>query len=139
MFEVKLDGIDQLLRKFDSFGKQIEELHKTVPEELVAWQRDDMRRKFPTVDVDASETETAASTEIFPRSRIDEGHHPSGGGPKQHAIGRAAPRQHRINRAPPQQHRGPLPRSNRPILREELARKLHDRMLKLASEAMKWP
>jgi hypothetical protein len=123
MFEVKLDGIDQLLRKFDSFGKQIEELHKTVPEELVAWQRDDMRRKFPTVDVDASETETAASTEIFPRSRIDG----------------AAPRQHRINRAPPQQHRGPLPRSNRPILREELARKLHDRMLKLASEAMKWP
>ena len=138
MFEAKLDGVDQLLRNLDTFGKQIEALHKAVPQELLDWQRDDMRRKFPTVDVDASETETAASTEIWPRSRIDEGHHPSGG-PKQHAIGRAAPRQHRINRAPPKQRGGPVPRSNRPILREELVQRLHDRMLKLASEAMKWP
>lgn len=139
MFEVKLDGVDQLLRKLDTFGKQIEALHKALPQTLADWQRDDMHRKFPTVDVDASETGTAVSTEIWPRSRVDEGHHPTSGGPKQHAVGRAAPRQHRLNRAAPKQRGGPLPRSNRPILREELVRKLNERMLKLASEAMKWP
>ena len=51
MFEVKLDGLDQLLKNFDTFGKQIEELQQSMPQELVNWQRDDMHRKYPNLKV----------------------------------------------------------------------------------------
>jgi hypothetical protein len=129
MFEVKIDGVDQLLEKLSKYGGQITELHKTMPEELVTWQRDDMRRKYPNEQVATSGNETAASTEIWPRSRLES----RNVGPKQHHIAHAAPKQHRIRGS------GPAPRSTRPILREELLRKLHDRMLTLTSEAMKWP
>jgi hypothetical protein len=125
MFEVKLDGVDELLKKLDKYQGQITELHKTVPEELMTWQRDDMRRKYPNIAVDDSDDLTVASTEIWPHSRVDE-----------HKKG---PKRHRPNRTGPGQHPGPLPRSTRPILRTELLEKLHDRMTTLTSEAMKWP
>ena len=130
MFEIKVDGLDALLKKFDTFGKQVEELHYTMPEELVAWQRDDMHRKYPNLTTGTSSDETKASTEIWPRSREpSKDQHRHHQGPKAHSIVRATPRQ----------HRGPLARSSRPILREELVKKLHDRMLRLTAEAMKWP
>ena len=34
MFEVKIDGLDQLFKKFDTFSKQIEALQQTMPQEL---------------------------------------------------------------------------------------------------------
>lgn len=128
MFEVKIDGIDPLLKKIDAFSQQIKALQQAVPQELVAWQREDMRRRYPNVETATAENEIAASTEIRARSRepSKDTHHQ---GPKQHLIARPGPRQ----------HRGRLPPSTRPILREELKQKLHDRMTKLTAEAMKWP
>ncbi|SIO49818.1 hypothetical protein SAMN05443247_06555 [Bradyrhizobium erythrophlei] len=131
MFEIKVDGLDALLKKFDRFGKQVEELQHSVPQELVDWQREDMRRRYPNMTTTSSGHETEASTEIWPRSRrpSKDQHRPQHQGPKAYSIIHAAP----------SQHRGPVPRSTRPILRVELVRKLHDRMVKLTAEAMKWP
>ena len=142
MFEVKIDGLDQLLKKFDTFGKQIAALQQSVPQELVNWQREDMRRKFPNVETETSDNETSASTEIWPHSRLEaqeEQARRQGLGPKQRGPAHYAPKQHRIVHAGPKQQRGPMPRSTRPVLRQELKQKLHDRMTRLTSEAMKWP
>jgi hypothetical protein len=130
MLEVKLDGLDVLAKKLDELHAKVKGLHHAMPQELEAWQRDDMHRRFPNTKVDDSDEETVASTEIWPRSRLpskDQHHHQ---GPKQHAVARASPRQHVAR---------PLKRSSRPILRAELLQKLHDRMIRLVAEAMKWP
>ena len=136
MFEVKLDGLDQLLKKFDSFGTQIAKLPQAVPAELEAWQREDMHRKYPNQETQTKDNVTTAETKIWPRSQLDEGHHPV---PK----GRQGPKRARPNRQGPTQHRakgaGKPPPSNRPILRDELEHKLVDRMDVVVTEAMKWP
>jgi hypothetical protein len=142
MFEIKVDGVDALLKKLDTFGKQVEALRESMPQELLDWQREDMRRKFPNIKVDSSGNQTAASTEIWPHSRLEtqeEQARRQGLGPKQRGPARAVPKQHRVVHAAPKLHRGPVPRSTRPILRQELEQKLHDRMIRLATEAMKWP
>ena len=125
MFEVKVEGIDQLLEKFDTLGKKAAGLHQAMPAELVAWQRDDMHRQYPNVSVQTQGNETLATTEIWPRSRLPskDQHHQRQQGPKQYLPAK----------------RGPVARSNRPVLRAELLQQLWDRMVRLASEAMKWP
>jgi hypothetical protein len=124
MLEIKVDGVEPLLEKLGKYGKQIDELHKTMPEELVTWQRDDMRRKYPNVTVDARKDETAATTLIWPTSRFaDPNKRRRAQGPKQYRP--AA--------------RGPVVRSTRPILRAKLLEQLWDRMRTLVAEAMKWP
>src|SRR5260370_5985546 len=88
MFEVKAEGLDALLKKFDTFGKQIESLQESVPQELLNWQRDDMHRKFPNIKSATVAHETTATTEIWPRSRLpskDQHHHH---GPQQHRSAR---------------------------------------------------
>lgn len=143
MFEAKVDGIEQLFAKFDTFTKQVASLHETIPQELVAWQHDDMHRKFPNIDVESSGNETAASTEIWPHSRLEaqeaKAWRQNRRGPKQFRVARAGPVQHRIGRAAPKQKGGPEQASTRPILRDELKKKLTERMLTVTSEAMKWP
>lgn len=125
MFELKIDGIAPLLEKFDKLSKKVEALHRAVPEQLVAWQREDMRRKYPNMTESTSGTETSATTLIWPRSRqpSKDRHHRRQQGPKQYRPAK----------------RGPVVRSNRPILREELKEQLQDRMTKLTAEATKWP
>jgi hypothetical protein len=137
-FEVKITGLEQFTKKLEKMSEQLKELHHAWPDELVAWQRDDMHRKFPNVRTDTSGDETATSTEIWPHSRLEaqdqRARRQGQRGPKQ-----AAPKLHRLVHAGPKQRRGPEPRSTRPILRDELVQKLHDRMIRLATEAMKWP
>lgn len=124
MFEVKAEGLDQLLKKFDTFSKQITELHTAMPEELENWQREDMHRKYPNTQVDTASNEITATTIIWPRSRKpSKDFHHRQQGPKLYRPAK----------------RGPVVRSNRPILRAELLKRLWDRMVKLTSEAMKWP
>jgi hypothetical protein len=135
MFEVKVEGFDQLL-------KQIEALPQSMPQELADWQRDDMHRKYPNTTVQTSGDETAASTEVWPHSRLEaqeQARRRQQAAPTMRGPARFTPKQHRVVHAGPKQHRGPVPRSSRPILRDELKRKLHDRMVTLTSEAMKWP
>ena len=130
MFEIKGEGAAELLKNFETFGKQLDELHKLVPEELVDWQRTDMRRKYPNIEVSSDGDETTAETSIWPRSRTEQ----AGSGftrPKRPVL--AAPKRYRLRGA------GRPPASTRPILRTELFKKLVDRMTKLVGEAMKWP
>jgi hypothetical protein len=131
MYEVKVEGLDALLKNFDTFGKQLEELHKQVPAELVEWQRVDMRRQYPNITVDQSTTSVEATTMIWPRSRLEQ------------QPGFARPRAAKARR-----FTGPkqvMPKgagrvaSTRPILRTELFTKLIERMGRICSEAMKWP
>ncbi|WP_128941055.1 hypothetical protein [Bradyrhizobium zhanjiangense] len=122
---MKIDGVEELLAKLDKYGHQINALHTAVPDELEEWQRDDMKRKFPNMDSATVGHETTAATSIWPRSRqpSKDTHHRKQG-----------PKQYR-----PATKRGPRPRSTRPILRAELLRQLWERMVRLATEAMKWP
>lgn len=122
MFEIKLDGMDALAAKFEKLEKQIGELHTTWPDELTAWQREDMKRKYPNTQAETANNETKATTYVWPRSRTPN-----------NSRRFQAPKQHLPVK------RGPVVRSNRPILRAELLTRLYDRMKKLASEALKWP
>jgi len=122
MFEVRIDGIEPLLAKLSKYSAQVNELHRDVPAELESWQREDMKRKYPNMQVDSSGAQTAATTYIWPRSRAETKRRRYQG-----------PKLHR-----PQQ-RGPVVRSSRPILRATLLEQLYDRMRTLVAEATKWP
>lgn len=127
MFEVDAGDLANLTTKFDTLAEQIARLHRAVPEELVKWQRDDMHRKFPNIEVAASTQQTSAITQIWPRGRDDRTtkQAPSPRGPRTYR-----PRQ-------------PQPRaqvaSNWPILRDVLKEKLDERMTQLIKEGMQWP
>jgi hypothetical protein len=123
MLEIRIDGIEPLLAKFATLEHQIDGLQRTMPAELEAWQRDDMHRKYPNMQVEAVSHETKATTYIWPTSRTPSARRRRFQGPKQHQIAKA----------------GPVVRSTRPILRAELLALLWDRMVKLTAEAMKWP
>jgi hypothetical protein len=127
---VKVEGLDELLKKFDTFDKQITGLHKEVPQQLVEWQTEDMRRKYPNVKVDETELLVEATTEIWPRSRLEE---PGSGFKRPRPTVKKGPTMARLKGA------GRRSPSTRPILRTELFTKLVDRMTKLLSEATKWP
>ncbi|BBZ93094.1 hypothetical protein BRDID11004_60070 [Bradyrhizobium diazoefficiens] len=124
MFEVKIEGVEELLAKLNQYDTQITTLRRKMPEELENWQREDMRRKYPNMQTEMVANETSATTLIWPRSR-----QPS----KDTHHRRQGPKQYRPAK------RGPVVRSNRPILRAELLRQLWDRMVRLTAEAMKWP
>jgi hypothetical protein len=130
MFEIKVEGAGDLLKKFETFGKQLDELHTQVPEELVEWQRTDMRRKYPNIEVSGDKDQTTAETDIWPRSRAEQ---PESGFTRSKRPVVAAPKRYRLRGA------GRQPPSTRPILRTELFTKLVDRMSKLLAEAMRWP
>jgi hypothetical protein len=129
MYEIKIEGLEPLLKKFETFDKQITELHKEMPQQLVEWQTEDMRRKYPNVKVDESNQSVEATTEIWPRSRLEQ----EPGFKRARPIVKQGPTITRLKGA------GRSPASTRPILRTELFTKLVDRMTKLLSEALKWP
>src|SRR5262245_52239104 len=84
---------------------------ETMPAELLAWQKDDMRRDFPNVEV----TGWSALTKIWPRSRLS-------------MIPRTRKRVER-----PRALRG-----LRPILRTEMFEALRDRMRKMLTDHLTW-
>jgi hypothetical protein len=122
---VKVQGLDDLLKQFDTFGKQVEGLHKEVPQQLVEWQTEDMRRKYPNIKVEETQQSVEASTEIWPRSRLESepGYKRPRPTPKKGPT-MARVKIARINGA------GRPPPSTRPLLRTELFTKLVDRMTK---------
>jgi hypothetical protein len=127
MFEVKTEGLEAILKTFDTIHKQVEALHKEMPRQLVDWQTEDMRRKYPNVHVDETPQLVEATTEVWPRSRLEE-------------PGAKRPGRPVVNKGPtiarPKGIGRPAP-STRPILRTELFRKLTDRMDELL-KAIKW-
>lgn len=129
MLEIKVEGVEGLVKKFEKFDEQITELHKQVPQQLVEWQTEDMRRKYPNIKVDETSQSVEATTEIWPRSRLEL----EPGFKRPRPTVKKGPTTARIKGA------GRSPASTRPLLRTELFSKLVDRMTKLLSEAMKWP
>ena len=123
MFEIKIEGVEALSAKLEKYPKQITELQSVVPQEMEAWQRDDMHRKYPNTESATISNETTATTYVWPRSRT----------PSKRERRFQAPKKFQPSR------RGPVSRSNRPILRAELLTQLWQRMVRLTAEAMKWP
>jgi hypothetical protein len=123
MFEIKVEGVEALVAKLEKYQKQIADLHPAVPLELEAWQREDMKRKNPNTETATVSNETTATTYVWPRSRT----------PSKRKRRYQAPKKFQPLR------RGPVVRSNRPILRAELLEQLWQRMVRLTAEATKWP
>jgi hypothetical protein len=115
MFAVSVDSAD-VLKRLDAMAEGIGSLQEMVPEEFLEWQRDDMKRSFPTATPQAG----GWATVIYPRSRLTRPRAPGQKpGPK--------PGQRRIA-APTVVRKGVVVHSARPILRPELFEQLIDRM-----------
>ncbi|MBR0879113.1 hypothetical protein ACVMGC_004777 [Bradyrhizobium barranii subsp. barranii] len=127
MFSVEIDGLVSLLGKFKIYSDNLVQLRTDVPDELMMWQREDMKRRYPNMIVNQRVDETEAATSIWPTSR------------RAYETGyrRYVPHLAQPRRQGPR--RGPQVKSNRPILRAELLAKLWDRMDRLATGQTKWP
>ena len=119
-FEIKVDA-DACLKQFDQVIKNVADLQTETTTTFIAWQTEDMHRKFPKVDGEG----LSVSTEIFPRSQLKR---PKSLTPRKSirrraviAAGRAAPGG-----------------TKRPVLRPELFDKLKDRMVEMVKEAFTW-
>jgi len=117
MFQITLDAAAADAR----LAAMINKLQKLpLADELTAWQREDMKRRFPEIqDV----TPTSATTLIHTHTR--------GRGS---ARGRANRRQRSQGKKAPR----PIIRSKRPILRPELFDRLCARMVAMLTRELKW-
>jgi len=128
MFEVKVEGVEDFQKKIEATAKQVEDLHKKMPQQLVEWQTEDMRRRYPNIQVDETPESVEATTDVWPRSRLEQ--EPGFKRPARPVV-KKGPTMARLKGA------GRPPPSTRPILRTELFTKLVDRMNALL-EAIKW-
>jgi len=105
----------RVLATVDNMIGQLATAPRKMQDEMIAWQKDDMRRARPNV---AMPDEHTVATVIWPRSRVSE------------------KRKRQVRRRPalPSAKRG---RSTRPILRPELFDRLVVRM-RLLLAAIKW-
>ena len=127
MLEMKWEGVEELQKKFETTTEKVKDLHKQVPRELVEWQTDDMRRQYPNIKIDETTESVEASTEIWPRSRLE----------AEPGFKRLRPTVKRGPKLLRPKGAGRPPRSTRPLLRTELFTKLVDRMNALL-EAITW-
>lgn len=120
-FEVKVES-EKLLQQFEDMQKRVAELGQGVPETLLDWQREDMNRKYPTVDekIGGTDANVAVTTLVYPRSRRVR--------PVRKGLGRAIRRK---------QGRRVLG-GKRPILRPFLVEMLFRRMVAKCKEAIQW-
>jgi hypothetical protein len=125
--EVELEGVDKFAAKLASVVKQVESLHKQVPQQLVEWQTEDMRRHYPNIQVDETNESVEATTMIWPRSRLE----------LEPGFKRPRPTVKRGPTVPRAKGLGRRPASTRPLLRTELFQKLTDRMDALL-KAIRW-
>jgi len=128
MFEVKVEGVEDFQKKIEATAKQVEDLHKKMPQQLVEWQTEDMRRRYPNIQVDETPESVEATTDVWPRSRLEQ--EPGFKRPARPVV-KKGPTMARLKGA------GRPPPSTRPILRTEMFTKLVDRMNALL-EAIKW-
>ncbi len=105
--------------------------HEIIPEQLTAWQVEEMRRKFPNTD---TPNYVSAETTIWPRSRTYERTH-------QHRAARVARFKKPISampRAVGTLGKKPTPGVHRPVLRPSLYKALCERMEQVLSVNLKW-
>lgn len=96
-----------------------------VRPELEVWQTEDMRRKYPNVEI---ESLSAVFTLIWPRSRTYGQRHPKS----------LEARTQTFRRVSSPQHKGASETSTRSILRPELLKRLVGRMDVLMGEKISW-
>lgn len=96
-------------------------LYQEMDRMLIAWQRDDMNRKYPFL---RNVSLTSASTVIYPRSRTWKRTQRS-------KFGKARTRRVRVRRAPGA--------PKRPILRPVLLDMLKARVTAMVQDVVKWP
>jgi len=65
MFKLSLDGTEEAIATLDDMAKQLAELHRQMPEELVKWQIEDLGRQHPNMTVSESDNRTTATTRIW--------------------------------------------------------------------------
>jgi len=105
--------VNRMIEDIRAFG------HEHMPQELTAWQAEDMHRHFPRTETPNYVT---AETYIWPRSR----------------TWRRKDRQHRP-RYVARVHQGVIRQGGKhPILRPELFEKLQERMARLMREKLTW-
>jgi hypothetical protein len=122
-FEVKVEA-DALLKQFDDVQTRINEMYTGLPQVFLDWQREDMNRKYPTIDAQTGRqmsSEWSVTTLIYPRSRRARTSGPNNKGKA-------------TNRKPQRRVVG----TKRPILRPVLVDQLFDRMKRLCREAIEW-
>jgi hypothetical protein len=130
MLEIKLEGLEKLQEKLDKVKEQVLALHHGVPKEMVDWQAEDMRRKYPNIEVADTPSSLQATTKVWPRSRLEQ------------EQGFKRPVRPALNRGPRQvrpKGAGRPPPSVRPILRISLLRRLFERVIEVGKAALKWP
>lgn len=115
------------LADLDGMVTQINALPAKMQDEMTAWQKDDMRRKYPNTETPDPKS---VQTTIWPRSRLAENDRKRVRGKK--AARMAIPVQHL-----PVQKAGGRQRSTRPILRQELYDKLVARM-QILLDSLRW-
>jgi hypothetical protein len=124
VLEIEINNAEELSKTLGSMIEQIKLLgSEGLPNELTAWQVEDMRRRYPHTETPDDKT---ATTEIYPRSRLSDDR-------------RRQRRQPRVRiLAKPRGAGRQSAHSNRPILRPELLTKLVERMDALMQTALKW-
>jgi hypothetical protein len=113
---------EKIIERFDAMTEKLDTFGATdMPNELTAWQVEDMHRRYPETKVE----EDQASTEIFPRSRTYAQTHP-------HRV--AKPRR-QIAAMPVLRRQTKL---QHPVLRQALLDMLHTRMATLLNGKITW-
>jgi hypothetical protein len=118
---IEVTGADVLEQQIEAMANRLEHGGDQIAAELVAWQIEDMRRRYPNVQRPA---ENAAVTLIWPRSRIVDK-------PRRDRR-RAIVTSKRVRGGGRR-----LAYSTRPILRVELFDKLKDRMMTMLKRITK--
>ena len=114
MFDLKLTGVDALLKKLDAVTAQVHSLQYTIPREFEDWRTQDMNSRYPTPQIIRRGRRLRVTKRIWNRGRGKAPKHPR---PK-HRRGRGY--------------------SRRPVLRSELYEQLKERMINLVEETVQW-
>jgi hypothetical protein len=124
MFEVTIEA-DPVLKTLDGMIERVDALYpQDIFVEFVAWQEDDMRRKYPSI---TPQEPDSVYTMIYPRSRLSDR--------RRRERGRFFRKRHARLRGP---MRATGVASSRPILRSELFERLCERMRAMLDK-IKWP
>jgi hypothetical protein len=139
MISFEMDGADETMNLVEGQIKHMAQLvaqedQDTIPSEMIEWQAHDMNRKFPNL---GQQDQYTYYTEIWPRSRTYV-HVYQKKGPKQKSILVRGIKTAKILVKKPITTLVQRGASIRPILRDELYQKLHDRMVDLLNRVMKW-
>jgi hypothetical protein len=122
MLHVSVEGADKCADLMADMMDTIEAFPVPMAEEFVTWQRNDMRRRYPKIDLVDPMT---VATSIYPRSRLS----------ARFKRGVKPTRSRRIVIKSTGRQRGG---SQRPILRPALFERLCVRMAELLGNRIKW-